>query len=150
MGNFIRATGSAFSLADIFINFPYKKLKMGVNDCQRINGDRHRNLLVQKIFKDHMKMVMNDVIDNNVTFVLPTGSRRCEIRMRTIKDNDFKNLKRSGKWKGVDFLKSWFTGNQLSLFMMSPKRPDRVKNIYVNSEMTRRIDEYTNEGKTYC
>jgi hypothetical protein len=95
-------------------------------------------------------MVINDVIDNNVTFELPTGTRKCDIHMQTIRDEDFKKLRRAGRWRNVDFLKSLFTGNILGLFMYSPKRTPRVKNIYVGRELRDKIDNYTNEGKTYC
>ena len=150
MGSFIKATGAAFNLSQLFINFPYKKLKITCNECQKIINDRHRDKLVRKIFREHFKMVINDCIDNNVTFQLPTGSRRCEIHMQTFKDEKFKRLRKVGKWKTVDFLKSWFTGHMLGFFMYSPTRPPRIKNIYVDSKLTEKINQYTNEGKTYC
>lgn len=150
MDKCIKATGCAFNTSQLFINFPYKKLEITCNECEKINGNRHRDALVNQIFREHYKMVINDVIDNNVTFQLPVNGRRCEIHMQTFKDEQFKNFRRKGKWKSVDFLKSWFTGHMLGLFMHSPKRPPRVKNIYVNSELTEKINQYTNEGKTYC
>lgn len=150
MDKCIKATGCAFNTSQLFINFPYKDLEISCDDCEKIIGDRHRDKLVAKIFREHYKMVINDVIENNVTFQLPTGSRRSEIHMQTFKGDDFKNYRRKGKWKAVDFLKSWFTGHMLGLFMYSPKRPPRVKNIYVDSKLTKKIDQYTNEGKTYC
>lgn len=148
--NFLKATGAALNLSEIFINFPLKKLKLSCNKCKELINTRHRDKLAQQIFKENLKMVLNDVIDNNVTFQLPTGSRKCEIHMQTIKGEDFKHLRRKGKWRNVDFLKSLFTGNQLGLYMYSPKRPPRVKNIYVNKELRDKIDNYTNNGKTYC
>lgn len=148
--NFIKATGCAFNISDLFINFPFKKLKITCKKCKEINNDEHRNMLVQKIFKENFKLIINDIIDNNVTFELPTGSRKCDIHMQTIYGEEFKRLRRAGKWKNVDFLKSLFTGNQLGLFMYSPKRPPRVKNIYLNKELRDKIDENTNNEKTYC
>lgn len=148
--NLIKATGAAFNTSELFINFPFKRLKITCKECKKIVNNEHRDVLATKIFREHYKTVINDVIDNNVTFKLPTGSRQCDIHMQTIKGNDFKNLRRGGKWKNVDFLKSLFTGNQLGLFMYSPKRPPRIKNIYVNKELQDKIDENTNNGKTYC
>lgn len=148
--NFIKAIGCAFNVRDIFINFPFKKLKMNCKKCEELTGDPHRNQLVYKIWKENFKLIINDIIDNNVTFQLPTGSRKCDIHMQTFSGDKFKNLRRAGKWKDVDFLKSLFTGNQLGLFMYSPKRPPRVKNIYVGKDLKKKIDDYTNNGKTYC
>ena len=146
----IKATGAALNLAEIFINFPLKKLKITCKKCKQLIGDEHRDVLMQRIFREHMKMLLNDVIDNNVTFQLPTGSRKCDIHMQTIKGEPFKRLRRSGKFKNIDFLKSGFSGNQLGLFMYSPTQPPRIKNIYVNKELKDKIDNNTNSGKTYC
>lgn len=148
--NFVKAIGCALNTSHLFINFPFKKLKINCKKCKELTGDAHRNKLAEKIFKENFKLIINDIIDNNVTFQLPTGSRKCDIHMQTYSGDDFKHLRRSGKWKHVDFLKSLFTGNQLALFMYSPKRPPRIKNIYVNKELQKKIDEYTNNGKTYC
>lgn len=148
--NFIKATGCAFNVPDIFMKFPLKKLKIHWKECEKIIGNGHKEILAQKIWKDSYKLILNDIIDNNVTFQLPTGCKKCDIHMQTFSGDDFKNLRRSGKWKNVDFLKSLFTGNQLALFMYSPKRTPRVKNIYVNKELQKKIDDYTNNGKTYC
>lgn len=148
--NFIKATGAALNLAEIFLNFPLKKLKINCNKCKDLTGDYHRQELVQKIFKENFKMVINDVIDNNVTFQLPTGNRKSEIHMQTFRGDAFKNLRRNGKWRDIDFLKSNFTGNQLGFFMYSPNRPPRIKNIYLNQELKNKISTNTNNGKTYC
>lgn len=148
--NFIKATGAALNLVELFINYPTKKLKMSCEQCKKLTGDAHREKLAQKIFKESFKLVINDVIENNITFQLPTGSRKCDIHMQTIKGDRFKSLRRSGKFGNIDFLKSLFSANQLGLFMYSPKRPLRVKNIYVNKELKDKIDNYTNSGKTYC
>lgn len=148
--SFIKATGAALNLQDIFINFPNEELQLSCKDCEAITGDRHREKLAQKIFKESVKLVINDIIDNNVTFRLPTGSRKCEIHMKTVSGDEFKRLRRAGKWRNIDFLKSLFSGNQLSFVMYSPTRPPRIKNIYVNKSLKDKIDNNTNKGKTYC
>lgn len=148
---YIQATGHAFSNQDIFINFPNKKLKITCNECEELIGERHREKLAEKIFRDCFKMVIEDVIDNNVTFQLPlTGIVKSDIHMATFKDDAFKAGRKNGKWKNVDFLKSLFTGHQLRLFMYSPNRLSKSKPIYVNKELKDRIDQNTNLGKTYC
>ena len=62
------STGCAFNMDEMFMNFPYKKLKLSCDDCLNINGNLHRDKLVKKVFRECVKMVLNDVIDNNVTF----------------------------------------------------------------------------------
>lgn len=150
MGNFIKATGCAFNIDDMFYNFPYKKLNLSCEDCKNINGDKNRDALVKQIFRDHLLMVIEDIIDNNVTFNLPlNGGKKADIHMNKISGNDFKNLFKHGKWRDVDFLKSMFCGYQLSLFMYGKIKP-RIKPIYINKYLQDKITEYTNNGKQYC
>ena len=148
--NLLKATGAAMNLPEIFVNFPNKKLDMSCKDCVAITGDKHRDRLAQRIFKENFKLVINDVIDNNVTFQMFTGTRSFDIHMDTVKGTMFKRLRKLGKWKNIDILKSLFTANQLGFFMYSPKRTPRVKHIYVNRALRDKIDENTNAGKTYC
>jgi hypothetical protein len=49
--------------------------------CNNIIGDNHKDKLIYAIFRESMKVIFNDIIDNNVTFELPTGSRRSDIHM---------------------------------------------------------------------
>ena len=142
------STGCAFNMNQMFMNFPYKKLKLSCEDCLNINGDLHRDKLVKKVFRECFKMVLNDVIDNNVTFQLPTGKKKCDIHMRRVQGNEFKNLRRSGKWRDVDILTSNFTGYELGLYMYGERDP-RVKPIYVNKELKNKITQNTNEGMQY-
>jgi len=83
------ARGYAFNLHDIFNNFNLKRLLLTCNQCEKITKDRHRNFLVEKIFREHMKMVFEDIIDNNVTFELPCGSKKADIHMKKFEGKEF-------------------------------------------------------------
>jgi hypothetical protein len=39
------ATGAAFNLKDLFLNFKTEKLKISCKECQMINGDMHKDAL---------------------------------------------------------------------------------------------------------
>lgn len=150
MGNLIKATGAAFNMDDMFYNFPYEKLNLTCKDCQELNNNKSRQEFVKKIFREHFKKVIEDIIDNNVTFNLPlNGGKKADIHMDRIQGDKFKNLFRHGKWRDVDFLKSMFTGYQLSLFMYGVMKP-RIKPIHLNKRLKDKITEYTNNGKQYC
>lgn len=143
------STGCAFSTDDLFMNFPYKKLEITCEQCKSITGDNHRDTLVKKVFKESLKLVLDDIIENNITFWLPlTGNRKCNIHMKRVQGDEFKNLRRGGKWKDVDIVKSMFSGYELRLFMLGNRTP-RVKTVYLNKEFRERIDAYTNSGKQY-
>ena len=72
--------GCAFTLGEMLINFPYKKLQITCKDCKAITGDNHRDLLVKKVFKESVKLVIEDIIENNSDFNvekdLTKGSKR--------------------------------------------------------------------------
>lgn len=144
------ALGCAFSLDELFENFQYKKLKINCKQCEEITGDPHRDKLVKQIFRESVKLVLNDVIDNNTTFELPLKSnKKCDIHMQKIQGKDFKALRKAGKWKDINYLKSMFTGYQLGFFMYGNRTP-RVKNIYVSKELKDKITSNTNNGMQYC
>lgn len=143
------ALGCAFSLDEIFENFSLKRLKITCKECEKITGDPHRDILVKRIFKESVKLVINDVIENNVTFELPlNGSRKCNIHMQRTNGEKFRRLRNLGKWKDVDYLKSIFTGYQIGFYMYGNRVP-RVKHIYLNKDLRNKITQNTNLGKQY-
>ena len=143
------ALGCAFNLEDILGNFPYKKLKITCKECENITGDNHRSSIVKKIFRYHVKLVIEDIIANNITYWLPlTGQKKCNIHMKLVRGDAFKNLRQAGKWEDIDILKSNFSGYQLSLFMLGNRTP-RVKSIYLNKDYRDRTSHNTNEGMQY-
>lgn len=142
------SVGCAFNTNDLFMNFPYKKLKVTCEECQKINKTPHRSCLVKRIFRECLKLVIKDVINDNITFHLPTRARKCNIHMRRVQGKDFQNLRRAGKWSNVDFINSYFTGYELGLFIKR-KASYRIKTIYVNKELKQLITDNTNKGKQY-
>lgn len=144
----ILAVGAAFNSDNLIYNLKWDKLKLTCAQCVKSIGDAHRDRTVKKIFRECIKLVIEDVIENNVTFWLPTGSRKCNIHMMRTTGDDFKNLRRHGKWRDVDLLSSYFTGYQLGFFMYGNRTP-RTKRIYLNKYYKDRITEYTNQGRGY-
>lgn len=144
------ATGAAFNLKDMFLNFKTEKLKISCKECKMINGDMHKDALSRQIFKECYKMVLQDIINENITFELPVGSKKSYLHMRRVKGEDFKRARRHGKWKEIDFLSSLFSGYELALTMESKDRVPRSKTIYVDKNLKKQIIDNTNKGKQYC
>ncbi len=141
--------GCAFTLDEILETFPLKKLKSDCNKCKELYNDYHRHLLVRRIFKECFKLVINDIIENNITFHLPlTGTRKCYLCMDRTTGDAFKHYRQHGKWMDVDFLKSMFSGYWIGFYMMGNRTP-RKKHIYVSRTLRDRITEKTNEGFNY-
>ena len=124
------AVGCGFTTQELFENFPYKKLKLNCKQCEEIINDRHRDILVRRIFRTSIKIILDDIINNNVTFVLPlTNAMKSVICMQKFSDKKFMDCRKNGKWKDIDYLKSGFKGYQLVLKMYGD-RPSRTKTHY--------------------
>lgn len=145
----MKALGYCFNLPELFENFDLNRLEMKCKDYRKIACDFHREDLVQKIFKESVKMVINDVIENNVTFQLPTGAKKADIHMQKFQDEEFIKARSNGKFPHVDFLSSFFTGYELGFYIYGDGNV-RVKPIHVNKELRNKLIEYTNKGKQYC
>ena len=145
------ALGCAFNLDELFMNLNKDRLKLTSDLCEKINNDRHKSLLIKQIFRESMKIIFNDIIDNNVTFELPTGARKSDIHLKKYSKDYIAKGRRNGKWLDVDFLKSMFTGYQLVLNMYNKDGGvTRTKPIYLNKEYKKKITDNTNAGKQYC
>lgn len=141
------ATGAAFNVDDMFINFPYDKLNLTCKQAYEINNDQHKDKLVKKIFRTCFKKVIDDVIDNNSVFILPVNNS--EIKMRRISGDSFSKARKNGKFKDVDFLESYFSGYELELNVYKRGGLKRSKTIYVDPKRKQRIVNNTNSGKQY-
>jgi hypothetical protein len=142
--------GHNFSAKDLFHNFSIEKLKMDYDTVRDVYSDGDKRSLSASIFSKGMQLIIEDIIENNVYFLLPTlGSSESYLYMKKTSGNSFKNAVKRGKWRDVDFLTSNFTGYQLAMKVKSSKRPEKEKPIYLGYKHKDRITELTNEGKRY-
>ena len=142
------ALGYAFNLKHMFMKFSYKKVTTHYTKLRKIFGDEHKNRIAETVFKECVKLVIKDVIENNTVFKLPVGSRESYIKVKRICDNDFVKARKRGKFMNIDFLKSFWTGHQLILTMKT-KGYEREKCIYIDKNYKNRLEELTNQGKQY-
>ena len=142
------ACGYAVNVRDMFCNFSFKRLKYTVEQCMKRYKSRHKEYLMEEVFKYSCKLILDDVIYNNATFHLPTLAKKCKIHMKRYDGEEFKKARQNGKWKDVDILESNFSGNQMVLeYQQGGVR--REKRIYLDSKYRDLITEYTNAGKQY-
>lgn len=141
-------TDYCFTSQDIF-DTPYKK-KLGINmkHVREYKQDMIKELCSQ-IFTYFFYLVILDIIENNVTFVLPTrGIRKSYISVRCIEGEAFRNMYRKGCFSGIDFLNSNFKGYRLMLDLNSTSG-NRQKDLYIDSKMKKMFYDKINEGKVY-
>lgn len=141
------ALGYALSLRDLMRNFPPDKINLNSKECQEQFKDRHKWFIAGKIWKECVKMVVNDIIENNATFELPINKKAC-LHMQGVTEDNFVKGVQKGKWKDVDFLASDFTGY---VMQYDYQRGYTIisKNVYVNKKLKDKITKRTNEGKPY-
>ena len=144
------ALGWACNLNDIFIRFPYEKYKSLI---QNYKTKAQRKRKVKEVFRAGVSAVLNDIIENNVTFQLPgLGYYKGEIHMEPITGQEFRDLRAKGKFKEIDFLETFFTGYQMYLYLKGKRDilfARRKFPIYFSKEFRNKLIEYTNSGKTY-
>lgn len=141
-------TGYTLKAKDLFCSFPLSKyIKRSEEETSQSWYKVNMISKISQIFIFFFKLVLDDIIDNNVTFKLPPGTR-AYIEMVPVKGDDFVKARQNGAFKDVDFLASNFTGNQIQ-FRISTRYGKWLKRIYVGNAMKNRITENTNKGKQY-
>ena len=83
------ATGYALNVNELMEDFPAKKAKMTSKECEAMIGSRNKDRVASKVFRACIALVLDDIIENSDTFQLPTSSKKCEIYMKRIEDEDF-------------------------------------------------------------
>lgn len=142
------ATGYAMNIDELFMSFPTSKMVLTSKACEELIGNRHKENIAKSIFKSAINMVLEDIIENNATFTLPTKSKRAELFMKRFNREEFSKARRNGKWSKVDFLTSNFCAYQI-VFKFQSQGVMREKLVYLDSKHRDLITEYTNQGKQY-
>ena len=142
------ALGYAFNIHDMFANFDTSKLDLETKKCEELIGNRHKEVIAKKVFKYAVKLVIDDVINNSARFELPTGGKKSFIAMKKFSGDDFKNARRHGKWKDIDYLNSNFSSYSM-IFNYQNHGIFKEKLVYLDNINKDIITENTNAGKQY-
>ena len=142
------ATGYALNVNELMEDFPAKKAKMTAKECEAMIGSRNKDRVASKVFRACIALVLDDIIENSDTFQLPTSSKKCEIYMKRIEDEDFVKARQNRKFQDINFLNSMFSGYQMT-FRYQNAGVIREKPIYLNRRLKDRITELVNQGKSY-
>ena len=112
--------------------------------------DMIRELCAQ-IFTYFFYLVILDIIENNVTFVLPMdkrGNRNSNISVKCFEGEAFQRLYRAGSFQGIDFLSSNFKGYRLN-YQYDYNGGMREKDIYIDNKLKKIFYDNINNGKVY-
>jgi len=82
------AIGWACTLKDMFYKFPIEKCKY---ICETHKWKSQRFVLVFKIFRECIRVILDDIVENNVTFKLPSfGYYKGELHYEIVEGEDFR------------------------------------------------------------
>lgn len=143
------ATGYAFRLRDLFIKFPFEKLKFDGGSFQEIFKTKERCIICARILAYSLKLIVTDIIKNNVTFILPTNSKYAELYVRRTSQEEFAKIRQAGYDQDVDFLETNFTTYRLS-FRWQGRNLLRQKPCYMSLSLKKLMIENMNNGMKYC
>ena len=139
----------AFSAEDLYIDLDDKFLKgkRAQFRTERRYGTRRRHAAasVEQCFYE----ILLDIIENNVTFVLPLfNGNYAEIHVTTIDDEKFKDMYKEGRFQNIDFVASEFSTAKLEFLYRYKKGTVKIP-IVLRKDLGQLLAQRINEGKKY-
>lgn len=138
----------AFSAVDLFATFDFRQIKTGRKNW---SGECYANCkkdLCGKIASHFFLLVIQDIIENNVTFKFPLRSRKAYLQMKVYEGDEFNRLYQRGRFSNIDFLASNWKGYFVEFFFQT-KRRYRSRPVYLSYQWRDKIVQYTNQGKIW-
>lgn len=133
-------TGYAINTNEMFTRFPCSYIKKNYSNVTK-------SKYAASVWTYCFKLVLEDIIENSITFMLPTR-QEAFLEMRRFSGDEFIKARQNGAFQEVDFLKSNFSANKLQ-FRYRSKHNTHYKPIHVHATLRDKITEYTNNGKQY-
>lgn len=132
--------------SDLFLGFRYGEVK----DQELKKQYKLYEHLAGSIFADCCYEIVLDVIENNVTFVLPLmGGSYGEICGVTSTEEEFIERYKTGNLPDIDYIKSGFTYNRIVFNYRTPKGKNRRSTICLYGDLKKRLLRKTNNGEKF-
>ena len=143
------ALGHAINGRQLFRSLAAKRIKTPNKEIKKLVKSQHKEYLASKIFTDAVQMVMDDIIDNSVTFEISLNKKQLgQLYIKEVSGEDFLNEYKNGRHKYIDYLDTNFTGYN-PVFKYSKAGYTVEKPIYLDKKRQQRIAERANSGKSY-
>ena len=143
-------TGYCFTSTDIFSTFDKTKIKIRKQLCEDKYGCNKKQRLCETVFIYCWYLILLDIIENNITFVLPLfNNRTASVYAKPVTGEKFKRARQNGAYADIDILASNFTGYQLTYSWKTTKGTYREKPIYITKRFKDIFYKKINEGKQY-
>lgn len=144
------ALGHALSCRDLARGFKKSKISITVEACKKRYKNKHKENYVEDMFVRCVRLVVDDIVDNNARFHLPLASPKKDatIGIDILQGKRLETLRKHKGMPGLDFLASDFKGYKL--VFKYPKLGVTFRTpVHITGDQARRLLENTNNGKQY-
>lgn len=139
----------AFSAEDLYIDLDDKFLNGKKAKLRTELRYKTRRRHAAAIFEQCFYTILLDIIENNITFVLPLHfGNYAELHISTIEDEKFKQMYKSGRFQNVDYVASEFSTSRME-FLYRYKGKTIKTPIILRKDLGRLLTQRINEGKKY-
>lgn len=138
-----------FNAIDFYKEYDTRRLKFKKADAKKAGAETKKHYCVS-VFLYCLYLIFLDIIENNITFVLPLFSNRdAFFFIKPITGDDLKYLLQHGCMKQLDIIKSNFTGYVPIFQFKTSDGRIKEKTIYLNKTLRDKLYEHINSGKQY-
>jgi hypothetical protein len=138
------ATGYAFSANELFTRFKLDYIQISTK--KHFKGAT-KKVVAARVFIYAYYLILKDIIDNSITFVLPTAFESY-LEMQRVSGEEFVKARQNGAFQEINFLASNFSGNAIK-YRFKTKMGWKNKPVCVHKKLKNIIIENTNNGKQY-
>lgn len=139
-----------FRTADFYKKFNTRKLKIKKNVCLKTYGCHLRNDFCVKVFLLLMCLIILDIIENNITFVVPLKNNKdAFISVKPIIGKELQHIKQVGGMVGIDLLCSNFVGYHMFYQYRIKDGTLKYKPMYISKDLKKMFYDNINKGKVY-
>lgn len=108
-------TSFCFNATDLYETFDKTQLKIKRAVVQDKYGVNKKQIFCASVLIYTFYLILLDIIENNITFVLPLfNNKTASIYVRPIVNDELKRARKNGAFADIDLLSSNFTGYQLT------------------------------------
>ena len=143
------ALGHAITGPQLFLPFNNKRIKTERKYVKELVKSEHKEYLANMIFTDAVQMIIDDIINNSITFDFKLAEgKTAEIYIKEFSDEEFLKRRKRGLWKEIDYLSTNFSGYQ-PMFKYQKAGYTVEKPIHLDKKRKLKIAKNVNNGKSY-
>lgn len=143
------SSNHCFTAYDFFETFDKKQLKIKRVVVQDKYGVNKKQWLCASVLVYCFYLIILDIIENNVTFVLPLfRGKNAMIHVIPVTGNDLKEAVHRGAFSDIDLISTNFTAYKIAYtwnFNGTPKE----KTVYLHRKYKELFIDHINKGKQY-